>query len=179
MAGVAVGTARQAKAQIVHEVAERLGQSASVVIVDYRGLKVGDDFELRRRLRAARVEYRVLKNTLVRLAAAQVGVEGLDHLLEGPTAVAFSVDDPTVGPRELLAFAKDHEQLQFKGGLLNGQVLDAARVQALATLPSREVLLAQVAGALAAPLVATATVLSAPLRGLAVATRRLAEQRGA
>lgn len=178
MAGGAVGAARLEKERTVNEVADRLGQAASVVIVDYRGLKVAEDFELRRRLRDARVEYRVLKNTLVRLAAARVGMEGVDDLLQGPTAVAFSLDDPTSGPRELVAFAKDHDRLQFKGGLLNGQAIDAARVQTLAALPSREVLLARVAAALASPLVATATVLVAPLRGLAVATRQLAEQRG-
>lgn len=178
MAGGAVGAARRAKERTVDEIAARLGQAASVVIVSYRGLKVAEDFELRRRLRDVRVEYRVLKNTLVRLAAARVGVEGVDHLLQGPTAIAFSLEDPTSGPRELVAFAKTHERLQFKGGLLEGQAIDAERVQALATLPSREVLLARVAAALASPLVATATVLSAPLRGLAIATRQLAEQRG-
>jgi large subunit ribosomal protein L10 len=177
MAGSAVGSARREKERVVGDVADRLGRAASVVIVNYRGLKVSEDFELRRRLRAARVDYRIVKNTLVSLATRQAGVDDVDELLRGPTAIAFSMEDPTAGPRELLAFAKDHQSLEFKGGLLGGRVIAASGVTALADLPSREVLLARVAGALASPLVATATVLGAPMRGLAALTLALAQQR--
>ncbi len=179
MARGQVGTAtRIQKERTVAQVAERLNGAASTVVLDYRGLKVAEDTELRRRLRAAHVEYRIVKNSLIGLAGQQAGVTGLDGMLQGPTAVAFSDGDPTAGPRELVAFAKDHQSLTLKGGVLGGRVLAAADVSALATLPSREVLLARVAAALASPLVATATVLGAPLRQLASLTDQLAKARG-
>ncbi len=173
-----VGTARlEAKAAAVDEVASRLRDSSATVVVDYRGLNVGDDGELRRRLRGAGVEYRVLKNTIVTRAARGAGIEGLDGMLYGPTAVAFSGQDPTAAARELLGFAKDHQQLVVKGGVLDGQVIGPQQVEALAAVPSREVLLTQVAVALNGPLVAMARVLAAPLRDLVTVTDQLAKQR--
>ncbi len=173
-----VGTATlELKQRTVAEVATRLREAPSTVVVDYRGLNVGEDAELRRKLRAARVEYRVIKNTLVTRAAAEVGLDGLDDVLRGPTAMAFSLEDPTAAARELTAFAKDHQKLQVKGGVLEGRVIGADQIKALADLPPREVLLAQVAAAFAAPLVKTATLFAAPLRALVTVTDQLAKTR--
>jgi large subunit ribosomal protein L10 len=156
---------------------DRLAKASSMVLADYRGLNVAKATELRRRLRAAGVEYRVLKNTLLERAAASVGIQGLQPLLTGPTAVAWSGADPTAGPRELAAFGRDNPELQIKGGVLGREVISPARVRDLAELPSREVLLARTAGALAAPMTAFASVLAAPLRGLAVALEALRQKR--
>jgi large subunit ribosomal protein L10 len=172
-----VGTAvRQAKERTVAEVAARLREAPATVLVDFRGLDVAEDAELRRRLRAARVEYRVVKNTLAARAAEQVGVRGLEALLRGPTAVAFSLEDPTAAARELVAFARDHEELQVKGGVLDGRVIGPEEVKALAELPPKEVLLTRAAAALAGPLRAAAAVLAAPLRALVTATDQLAKR---
>jgi len=151
--------------------------ASSMVLADYRGLDVAKVTELRRRLRSAGVEYRVLKNTLLKRAAATVGIEGLDPLLAGPTAVAFSTGDPTVGPRELAAYGRENPELQVKGGVLGRQVITAARVKDLAELPSREVLLARTAGALASPMTAFATLLAAPMRQFAGALEALRSKR--
>lgn len=169
---------QRVKEETVGRVAERLRASASTVVVDYRGLTVIEDGELRRRLKSAGVEYRVLKNTLVTRAAAGVGLPELDAVLRGPTAVAFSGSDPVAAARELSAFAKDHQNLQVKGGVLEGRVIGPEQVQALADLPPRQTLLAQVAAALNSPLVATATLFTAPLRALVTVTDQLAQARG-
>lgn len=173
-----VGSARlEAKAAAAGDVASKLRDSSATVVVDYRGLNVGDDGELRRRLRGAGVEYRVLKNTLVTRAARAAGIEGLEGMLRGPTAVAFSQADPTAAARELLGFAKDHQEVVVKGGVLDGHVIGPEQVQALAAVPARDVLLTQVAVALSGPLVAMARVLAAPLRDLVTVTDQLAKQR--
>ena len=169
---------RELKERTVAEVAAHLREAPATVVVDYRGLNVTEDAELRRKLRAARVEYRVIKNTLVTRAAAEVGLSELDSVLRGPTAIAFSLEDPTAAARELTAFAKDHQNLQVKGGVLEGRVLGPDEVKALADLPTRDVLLAQVAAALAAPLVQTVTLFAAPMRALVTVTDQLAKSRG-
>ena len=171
--GATATATRRAKEETVAHMGERLRGSAATVVVDYRGLDVAADSDLRRRLRQAGVEYRVVKNTLLWRAAEETGLAELEPLLSGPTAVAFSPEDPTVAARELAQFARDHQQMQFKGGVLAGRVIGPDDVRALAELPSREVLLARLAGALAGPLVATATVLGAPMRALATATQQL------
>lgn len=169
---------RRAKEDTVTHVVDRLREAPASVVVDYRGLTVGEDGDLRRRLRAAGIEYRVVKNTLMTLAATGAGLAELDPILRGPTAIAWSGADPAAPARELAAFAKDHQHLQVKGGVLQGRVIGPEQVRALAELPTRDVLLARVAAALASPLVATATVLGAPIRALVTATDQLAQARG-
>jgi len=166
---------RQAKETTITEVAARLRSAPASVVLDYRGLTVADDAELRRRLRAAAVDYRVVKNSLVQLAARQAGVLGLDDLLRGPTALAFSLEDPVSAARELAQFVREHQQISLKGGVLEGRVIDPDQVRALAELPSRHALLGRLAGALAGPLAATAAVLGAPLRAFATVTDQLAQ----
>lgn len=151
------------KSQVVAEIKEKLQQSSGVVLADYRGLTVAQATQLRVQLRQAGVEYRVLKNTLVRRAADEVGVQGLDPYLEGPTAVAFSAD-PVAPAKVLTEFAKTNKNFKVKAGVVEGQVVGPEGVKALADLPSREVLLAMVLRGMQSPLTGMANVLQGPIR---------------
>ncbi|MBX6352474.1 MAG: 50S ribosomal protein L10 [Thermoflavifilum sp.] len=156
----------EAKQQVVAEIADRLGRAKSVVVADYRGLTVAEVTELRNRLREAGVEYKVLKNTLTRRAAEQVGLQGLDDLLSGPNAFAFGYDDPVAPAKILNEFARTHKALELKGGVVEGRVIGQKEVVDLAQLPSREGLLAMLL-----------SVLQAPIRNFAYAVKQIAEQR--
>lgn len=158
------------KSQVVAEIKEKLEKASTVVLADYRGLTVAQVTELRVQMRAAGVDYRVLKNTLIRRAANEVGISGLDSFLEGPTAVAFGADP--VAPAKVLAdFAKNIKVKTFaiKAGIVEGKVVGPEGVKALADLPSREVLLAQVLRGMQAPLSGMANVLQGPIRKLGYA----------
>ncbi|GIN14553.1 50S ribosomal protein L10 [Shouchella clausii] len=154
------------KQQVVAEVAAKLRDSKSTVIVDYRGLNVAQVTELRKQLREAGVEYKVYKNTLVRRATAEAGLTGLDEHLVGPTAIAFGVDDVIAPAKVLNEFAKNNEALTIKTGVIEGNISTAAEVKALAELPSREGLLSMLAN-----------VLQAPVRQFALAAKAVAEQK--
>lgn len=156
--------ARPEKEAMVAEVFEKLAKSQAVVLVDFRGLTVQEATELRKNLRAAGVELRVVKNTLTRLAAHKAELTGLESFLEGPTALAFGYDDPVSPAKVLAEFAKGHKKLELKGGVLEGRVISQDEVQALAELPSREILLGQLAGVIQAPIRNLVNVLSAPIR---------------
>lgn len=158
----------EGKAQVVSEIKEKFQASTSVVVADYRGITVAQATELRAQLRQAGVEYRVLKNTLVKRAAHEVGIEGLDSYLEGPTAVAFSAD-PVAPAKVLSEFAKGVKTFTIKGGVVEGKVVDSNGVKALADLPSREVLLTQVVRGMQAPLVGMVNVLQGPIRKMGYA----------
>ena len=136
------------KKATVAQIKEKLTTAQSVVLVDYRGLNVAEVTELRKQFRAAGVEYAVLKNSLVGIAAKEVGIEGLDSILEGPTALAFGMTD-AVAPAKIIAeFAKKNDQLKGKAGILDGAILDVAGVEKLSAIPSREVLIAKVMGSM-------------------------------
>ncbi len=172
-----MSTVRMEKEASVQEIQQKIEKSKAVVLADYRGLNVQEVTELRKRLREAGVEYRVIKNTMTSRAAKAAKVEGLDQYLSGPTAIAFGYND-VVTPAKILAnFAKDHKKLELKGGILEGRVISLEMVKSLAQLPPREVLLGQVAGVLQAPLRGLATVLSGPLRNLAYATEAVRKQK--
>ncbi|KLU67484.1 50S ribosomal protein L10 [Desulfosporosinus acididurans] len=158
------------KSQVVSEIKEKFQQSSGVVLADYRGLTVAQVTQLRAQLRQAGVEYKVLKNTLVRRAAQEVGVEGLESYLEGPTALAFS-NDPVAPAKILLDFAKANKLKSFaiKAGVLEGKVIGPDGVKNLADLPSREVLLAMVLRGMQAPLAGMANVLQGPIRKMGYA----------
>lgn len=160
------------KAQLVAEIREKFNKSTGVVLADYRGLTVAQVTRLRAELRQAGVEYRVLKNTLVRRAANEVGVQGLDPYLEGPTALAFSAD-PVAPAKVLSEFAKTNKNFQIKAGVVEGKVVGPDGVKALADLPPREVLLAQVLRGMQAPLAGMANVLQGPIRKFAYALEAL------
>lgn len=176
---------RPEKVAVVEEVRERFASSDAALITEYRGLNVSAMAELRRSLREAGGDYHIYKNTLVRLAL-KGGEVNLDDLLTGPTAIAFVPSGPDGRPGDAAAVAKalkeygkNNEALVVKGGLLGDKLLDAAQVQALADLPSREVLLAQFAGALQAPMAKFAQLLNAVPSKFAYAMSALIEAGGA
>ncbi len=169
--------ARPEKEATVSEVQQKFAVSKSVILADYRGLNVEEVTELRKKLREAGVEYKVVKNTLTSRAAKAANIDGLDQYLSGPTALAFGINDVVVPAKILADFAKEHKKLELKGGVLEGKVIDIAAVKNLANLPSREVLLGQVAGVLQAPLRGLATVLSGPLRNLTYAVEAVRKQK--
>lgn len=161
------------KQQMVEQIKDSFTNSQSVVVVEYRGLTVAEVTDLRAKLRAARVEMKVLKNTLVKRAADEVGLAELDSYFQGPSAWVFSKADPVSGPKVLLDFAKTHEKLVVKGGVLQNKAIQAQGVKALADLPSREVLLSQVLGALQGPMVGMVNVLQGPIRKFGYALEAL------
>ena len=140
------------KKQVVAELVETLKSAQAGVLVDYRGLTVEQDTDLRRKLREAGIEYKVVKNTLTRFAAKEVGLDGLDEQLNGPTALAVSADDPVAPAKVIADFAKTAECLQIKAGFLDGAVITLDEVNTLANTPSRETLIAKIMGSLNAPI---------------------------
>ena len=132
-----------AKQQISQDLHDRFSRSAVILVTDYKGLDVAAMNTLRRKLREAEIEYQVVKNTLLVRAAEGTEVALIKDYFKGPSAVAISYNDPVAPAKVLTQFAKDNEPLEIKAGLLNGKVLDAGAIKALAGLPSREVLLGQ------------------------------------
>src|SRR6266540_4416072 len=141
---------RTEKVEKVTELTERIRRSQAIFVTDYRGLSVSDISELRRALRESGTKLRVAKNTLLRLAAGEAGVEGLRDLFEGPTAVAFVDGDPISAAKGLADAVRRFRTLEIRGGLMEGRVLSPAEAAALATIEPREVLLSKIAGALKA-----------------------------
>jgi large subunit ribosomal protein L10 len=169
---------RPEKVAVVDEVREKLAGADAALLTEYRGLTVKQLAELRRALRPAGGEYKVYKNTLVRFAAREVVEDRLDPMLTGPTAIAFVQGDPAAVAKALRDYARGHQALVLKGGLLGDKIVTAKDVEALADLPSREVLLAQLAGAFQAPLVKLAGLLQALPRNFAYGLKALIDQRG-
>jgi large subunit ribosomal protein L10 len=169
---------RPEKVAVVDEVKERLGSSSAALLTEYRGLSVSALAQLRRQLRDAGGEMKVYKNTLVRFAARDLDLE-IDELLTGPTAIAFVDGDPVNVAKALRDFAKANPALVVKGGLLGDKALSAAETQALADVEPREVLLAKLAGAMAAPMVQFAGLLQALPRNFAYGLQALIDQGGA
>lgn len=166
------------KQAIVADLAEKLRESKGGVFVDYTGTTVLNDTEMRRAMRAAGVEYAVVKNTLTRLAANQVGFEELDPILNGPTALAVCPNDPVAAAKIICEYAnKKDSTLKVKAGFVDGKVISAEDVQALSELPSKEALVAQVLGTMMAPVTSFVTVLNANIRGLAVALQAIADKK--
>lgn len=138
------------KKQFVQQLNERFGKSKIVILTDYKGLDVGAITELRRQLREAKVEFEVIKNTMLRLASDGTDVALIRDNFKGPSAIAISYDDPVAPAKILSDFAKKNQNLELKIGVMNGKVLDLASIKALSSLPSREELLAQVLSAMIA-----------------------------
>ena len=155
--------ARPDKVAAVTEVRERLEGAAAAVLTEYRGLTVSDLARLRAELRAAGAEYRVVKNTLTRLATRDAGYDVPDEVLTGPTAVTFCAEDPVAAAKVLRAFSRQHPQLVVKGGILEGRVIDGAEAMRLADLASRDELLARLAAAMQAVLAQPARLAQANL----------------
>ena len=168
---------RPEKVAVVAEVRARLERAEAAMLTEYRGLNVSATADLRKSLRAAGGEYKIYKNTLVRFAAHGLGLD-IDHLLTGPTAIAFVDGDPVLVAKALRDFARTNPALVVKGGLLGETPLDAAAVTALADVEPREVLLARLAGAIAAPMQQFAGLLQALPRNLAYGLKALIDDRG-
>lgn len=151
--------ALESKKEIVAELTERFKTAGTIVVVDYRGLTVAQATTMRKQLREAGVDYRVVKNTLLTIAAKEAGYEEITPLFKGVTAIAFGGED-IVAPAQIISkFSKDNKVLELKGGILEGKVIDQAGVIALGELPPKEVLLAQVASCFQAPIQRLAYVL--------------------
>lgn len=163
-AAVKVSAKRQVRIAGVEGLKARLREAKGFILTDYRGLTVAEIGELRRELRKVAAEYRVVKNTLARLATEQLGISELHPYLVGPTAVAIGYGDLVAATRVLSTFAKTTPALQIKAGLVDGRVLQREEVAAIADLPPREVLRARIVGALQAPLSTLVGLLAAPLR---------------
>lgn len=167
------------KKQIVADLTAKLQSAVSGVVVDYKGINVADDTKLRKELREAGVDYFVVKNTLLSRAAKEAGINGLDPVLEGTTALAISDTEYAAGARILSKFAETHKNFKTKAGFVEGDVIDVAGVKNLAELPSKEVLVAQALGGLNAPITGFVTVLNGTLKGLVVALNAIAEKQSA
>ncbi|MBR6418796.1 MAG: 50S ribosomal protein L10 [Oscillospiraceae bacterium] len=159
MASAKVLEAKQAK---VDALTEQLKKASACVLVDYKGITVADDTKLRKELREAGVSYSVQKNTLIRLAMHNIGFDQFDSVLEGTTAIAVSEGDQTVAARILGEFAEKSEgKFSLKAGFVDGEYFDAAQIQKLSKIPSKEVLLAQLLGSLQGPIQKLAATLKA------------------
>lgn len=161
-----MSNAIELKKQTVVEIADKLKSSVSTVVVDYRGLNVAEVTELRKQLREAGVDFKVYKNTLTRRAAESVDLAGLNEVLTGPNAIAFSTEDVVAPAKIINDFAKKHEALEIKAGVIEGNVATVEDIKALAELPSREGLLSMLL-----------SVLQAPIRNLALAAKAVADQK--
>ena len=169
----------QQKQEYVEQLAEKLGSSVAGVVVSYKGITVADDTMLRRKMREAGVEYSVVKNTMLSRAAGKVGLNELDSVLEGSTALALSAGDHVAAAKILCEFAEKNKNFTVKAGFVEGKVIDAAQVEELAKMPPKEVLVAKVLGGLNAPISGFVGVLNANLRGLVVALNAIAEKQSA
>ncbi|CAM3936599.1 50S ribosomal protein L10 [Mesobacillus zeae] len=156
----------ETKKQLVEEISEKFKASKSTIVVDYRGLTVGELTELRKQLREAGVEFKVYKNSMTRRAAESAELAGLNEALTGPNAIAFSTEDVVAPAKILNDFAKKNEALEIKAGVIEGNLATVEEVKALADLPSREGLLSMLL-----------SVLQAPIRNLALAAKAVADQK--
>ena len=147
------------KKPVVEEISELLNGAATAVVVDYRGLTVAEDTELRKQLREAGVVYKVYKNTMINFAIKDTEFADLAQHLEGPTAIAVCKDDATAAARVLAKFAKTAEALEIKGGVVDGVYYDAAGIGQIASIPSREVLLSKLLGSMHSPVTNFARVI--------------------
>ena len=157
----------EAKKEIVEEIKNKIQSSISLTFVDYRGLTVEEDTKMRRALREAGVEYKVYKNRLLLKALADLGMTGYDDLLQGTTAVAFGMQDEVSGPRIIVETSENTKKMQVKGGILNGNRVEADMVSQLAKIPSKEVLISKLL-----------YLLQSPVRSVAIALNAIAEKKG-
>jgi large subunit ribosomal protein L10 len=168
---------RDQKAAVIDEVAAQISGADAVFAVDYRGISVPQAAELRTKLRDADASFRVVKNTLTERAADKAGAGGLKELLDGPTAMTFVRGDAATAAKALADFRRASGLLQFKGGWMNGAALDTDQIEAIAKLPSRDVLYGRLVGMVASPLTGLANSLNGLLGGLASQLQQIADQR--
>lgn len=167
---------KEQKAAAVEEIAERLSEADAIFAVDYRGISVPEAAELRSRLREADATFKVVKNRLAKRAAEKAGTTELDELLDGPIALTFVKGDAVVAAKAISTFAREHEILEYRGGLMDGDPLDPEKFNAIARLPGLDVLHGQLVGVTASPLTGLTRGLASMLSGLAVAMGEIAEK---
>src|SRR3954465_309756 len=160
---------REQKAAAIAEIVDQIKESDAVFAVDFRGISVPQAADVRTRLRDADASFRVVKNTLTERAADEAGTESLKALLEGPTALTFVRGDAALAAKAIASFTRETQLLTFKGGLLDGDTLDAEQILAISRLPAREVLYGQLVGMVASPIPGLARGLNALLSGVAIA----------
>ena len=170
---------RDQKAAVVREITGQIQDSEAVFAVDYRGISVEQAAELRRKLRDADATLRIVKNTLTMRAADEAGAEALKQVLEGPTALTFVRGDAAAAAKAVADYARATGLLPFKGGLMNGAALAPEQMSAIARLPSRDVLNAQLVNVVASPLTGLVTSLSNLIGGLARQLSQIAEKKEA
>lgn len=171
--------AKEKKAQIVAELKDRFQNSSSAVLIDYRGITVAEATVMRNEFRDAGVVYKIYKNTLTERAVKELGYEDLIPYLAGPTAIAFGVDDPVAPAKLLNDTIKKLKKMEFKVGVVEGKVIDVDGIKELASLPSREELIAKMLGSMNAPITGLAMVLSGTIRSLLYALKAVEEQKSA
>jgi large subunit ribosomal protein L10 len=169
----------QAKTKNIEEIKGKIKDAESIILVDYRGLDVEQLTELREKCREVGVEYKVYKNTMMRFAFKDSGYEGFNEFLKGPSAVAFGYDDPVQAAKVAHEFAKDNEHLEIKAGIVDGNIINIDQIKDLASLPSKEVLIAQVLGGFNAPIQGFTNVLQGTIRSLAIVLNAVAETKEA
>lgn len=170
---------RAAKTEAVRKIKEKISRAQGLVLTDFRGLNVPELEALRDGLRKTNAEYNVVKNTLLEIAAAEIGIDSLEAYLVGPTAVAIGYDDPIAPAKVIQDFIRQYRKLEVKGGIIDGRVVDAATIKALADLPGRPELIAQVVGGVRSPLYGLVGVLSALPRNLASVLDQIRQKQAA
>ena len=169
----------EAKRETVAELTEEARGSTAMIVSEYRGLKVSELGEIRRSLRKQNVTYHVVKNRLMLIAAREAGSAAIEPLLQGPTAVAFATGDEGAAAKAVIEAFRTHRLIKITGAVIGSQAVNAEGVIRLSTLPGRDVLRAQVAGAIAAPMTTMAGLFDAPLRDIAGLVQALADQQSA
>lgn len=167
---------REEKEALVEEIGREIEEAEAIFAIDYRGISVTQSAELRGKLRDADASFRVVKNRLTKLAAAKAGVAELEPMLEGPTALTFVRGDTAMAAKAITTFNREYEVLTYKGGLMDGAELDEIKFKAIAKLPSRDALNAQLAGVVASPLVTLTRGLGSLISGLAIQLQQVADQ---
>lgn len=169
---------KEEKGQVIEELREKFSEAKALILTDYKGMTVAELADLRRLLRGGGVDYRVVKNTLARVASQDTPISVAKDAFKGPVAVAIGYKDPVMTAKKVIEFSKKNEKLKLSGGVIEGKLYTANEVKAIAELPAREVLLSMLAGAFQAPLSKMAAALSATVSSFAYAMSALKDKRG-
>lgn len=165
------------KKEVVENLKEKLLKAKSIILVDYRGLTVEEDTELRNTLRKANIEYKVIKNAIILFATKDSDLGGLAPYLKGPTALALSYDDELTTSKVLYDFAKKNDKFEVKAGAIEGKIITLDDIKSLASIPSKEVLISKMLGSLNSPIAGLVNVLNGNIRGLVVALNAIAQKK--
>ncbi|HBG92314.1 MAG TPA: 50S ribosomal protein L10 [Nitrospiraceae bacterium] len=170
---------REEKTHLIAELKDRFKKAKAVVLTDYKGLTVAELFELRRLLRGAGIEYKVVKNTLARAASAKTSLSVISDLLKGPVGIAIGYADPAQVAKKIIEYSKKNNKLKVSGGVVEGMLCNAEDIKSIAALPPREILLGMLAGVFNAPLSKMAAALSATVGSFAYAAEALKNKKSA